>query len=187
MEKDTIRLNESQLHDLIQESVKRVLKEMSGTDEISSDMIGRARDKFVQKYGNNYMGLETPGEMDQYLETDKYKRKLHPKDKKPLAWHQLTFDRAYNRRKLEENPEVVEKAKQLANTIDFGDWEDLEMVDHYEHGYGAVVGYAVVQDENGNRWEFSCEGNGHYEGGWLELDDIDEIEFESPEGICGII
>ena len=47
MKKNTIRLNESQLRNVIKESVKRVI------NEISSDMIGRARDKFIEKYGNN--------------------------------------------------------------------------------------------------------------------------------------
>lgn len=177
-----VRVTESQLCNLIKESVKKALM-----NEISSDMIGRARDKFIQKYGNNFMGQETAGEMDQSLEKDTFNRKLHPKDKKPLAWHQAGFNRAYGERYLEEHPEIIEKAKQLADTIEPGDWEDLEMTDHYEHGYGSVCGVAVVTDENGKEWEFSCYGDGHYEGGWLELDNIEGIQFTTPEGVTGEI
>lgn len=176
-----IQLTESQLRSLIKESVRKAV------NEISSDMIGRARDKFIQKYGNNYMNQVTAGEMDQSLERDRFNRKLHPKDKKPLAWHQASFDRAYGERYLEEHPEIIEKAKQLADTIQPGDWEDLEMTDHYEHGYGSVCGWTSVVDDDGKEWEFSCYGDGHYEGGWLELDDIEGIEFTSPDGVSGEI
>ena len=49
MKKNVVRLNESQLKKIIAESVKKVM------NEISSDMIGRARDKFIEKYDNpNY-------------------------------------------------------------------------------------------------------------------------------------
>jgi hypothetical protein len=177
-----VRLTESQLKKVIKESIKKAIM-----NEISSDMIGRARDKFIQKYGNNFMNQLTPGEMDQSLEKDKFNRKLHPKDKKPLAWHQANFNRAYGERYLEEHPEIIEKAKQLADTIQPGDWEDLEMTDHYEHGYGSVCGGTVVVDDDGNEWEFSCWGDGHYEGGWLELDDIEGIGFTAPNGVSGEI
>ena len=64
-----IQLSESQLRNLIKESVKKAIM-----NEISSDMIRRTAKKFQEKYGWN-------GTDRDKLEKDEYGNPLHPKDK----------------------------------------------------------------------------------------------------------
>lgn len=196
MKKKPIRLNESQLKRIIKESVKKAIM-----NEISSDMIARARDKFIQKYGNNAPGSITPGEMDQSLEKDKYGRKLHPKTKKPLYWHQSNFENAYAERRFEEHPEYAEKAREIFNTFD--------ILSDYDRCTEVESGEAISPDENwsifeiektvkdpktGQEWWFCVDCYGHYTS-WdgydlvdEEMDDITEdrtVYFEAPDGASG--
>lgn len=172
-----IQLSESQLRNLIKESVRKAIM-----NEISSDMIGRARDKFIQKYGNNYMGQETPGEMDQSLERGRYNLKLHPKDKRPLAWHQADFDRAYEKAKMDENPELIEKAKELVEKVK--DWSVDEITGGIDSYSAEANVYGEAQDENGEWWRF-------WAGGIVDSGEVvdvaydEDIKFEAPNGFTG--
>lgn len=151
-------------------------------NEISSDMIGRARDRFIKKYGNNYMGEKTPGEMDSQLKTDRYNRKLHPKDNRPLAWHQADFDRAYEKAKMDENPELIEKAKELVRKVK--DWSVEEITGRIDSYSAEANVYGEAQDENGEWWGF-------WAGGTVDCGEVvdvaydEDIKFEAPNGFTG--
>ena len=177
MEKNVVRLNESQLHTLIRESVKKVLKEIVGTDEISSDMISRASAKLYGKYGWN-------GTERDKLEKDEHGNPLHPKDKKPMAQHFRNFSDAFQRARRDElmaDP-LVAKAQEI---YDGGvDW-DKEIDDRDGGGaFGSV--YGEVEDENGGVWKFYGGASFEWEGSW-EISELEDIEFESPDGQTGSI
>ena len=177
MEKNIIKLNESQLHNIIKESVKKVLKEMVGTDEISSDMISRASAKLYGKYGWN-------GTERDKLEKDEHGNPLHPKDKKPMAQHFKNFSDAFQRARRDElmaDP-LVAKAQEL---YDGGvDW-DKEIDDRDGGGaFGSI--YGEVLDETGKVWVFIGDASFEWEGGW-EISEIDEVEFVAPNGKSGMI
>jgi len=162
---------------------KKMLGKKSGElNEISSDMIGKARDKFIQKYGNNYMGQETPGEMDSQLKTDRFKRKLHPKDNRPLAWHQADFDRAYEKAKMDENPEIIKKAEELVHKVKH--WSVEEITDRLDSYTSEANVYGEAQDENGEWWGF-------WAGGTVDCGEVvdvaydEDIKFEAPNGFTG--
>ena len=67
------------------------------------------------------------------------------------------------------------------------DWDAPETLDDYEHGYGLYGDYAEAEDEKGRVWKFYREYEGHNEGGSIEVDDIEDITFESPDGKEGSI
>lgn len=180
--KNTIKLNESQFHTLVRESVKKVLKEIAGTDEISSDLISRASQKFHQKYG----GTLFPGPDAKDFPRDKHGNLLYPKDMKPLADHYRNFSKAYNDAKFDEdmrNP-LVRKACELYKDVDLeqevSDWTD---------DYGCDVNlWGEIEDENGGIWKFEGWGAGvNVGGGDIEIDHIEEMNFESPDGQTGSI
>lgn len=182
MKKNVVRLNESQFHTLVQESVKKVLKEIAGTDEISSDLISRASQKFHQKYG----GTDFPGPDAKDFPRDKNGNLLYPKDMKPLADHYRNFSKAYNDAKFDEdmqNP-LVRKACELYKDVDLeqevSDWTD---------DYGCDVNlWGEIEDENGGIWKFEGWGAGvSVGGGDIEIDHIEEMNFESPDGQTGSI
>lgn len=177
MEKNIIKLNESQLHSIIKESVKKVLKEMVGTDEISSDMISRASAKLYGKYGWN-------GTERDKLEKDEYGNPLHPKDKKPMAQHFKNFSDAFQRAKRDEamNDPLIAKAQEL---YDGGvDW-DKEIDDRDGGGaFGSI--YGEVEDENGGVWKFYGDASFEWEGSW-EISEIGDVDFEAPNGETGSI
>ena len=168
-----INLTESQLRDFIKESAARVIKEMNETDEISSDMLTRARDKFSEKY-RHYPNFEK----------DEYGNPLHPKDKRLMADHYRDFDRAISNAKYDEEMQdpMVQKACEL---YQYADFTDEEQFDNYEHGYGEFGDYAEVEDENGGIWKFYRTFNGHYEGDSVEMDELEGVEFETPDGKSG--
>ena len=172
--KKTIKLTEADLTKLVKESVKTILGEMN---EISSDMIGRATKKFHQRYGvTDFPGPDAKG-----FPKDKNGNLLYPKDMKPLATHYRNFNDAYDRAKRDEdmtNP-LLQKAFALYQDADFSDEEQF---DNYEHGYGEFGDYAEVEDENGGIWKFYRTFNGHYEGGSVEMDELEGVEFETPDG-----
>lgn len=177
--KNIVKLNESQLQNLIRESVKKVLNEMTGTDEISSDMISRASKKFREKYGWD-------GTDRDKLEKDEYGNPLHPKDKKSIAQHIRNFSSAYNDAKFDEdmqNP-LVRKACELYKDVDLeqevADWTD---------DYGCDVNlWGEIKDENGGIWKFEGWGSGvSVGGGDIEIDHVEEMEFTSPDGQTGSI
>ena len=186
MAKKVIRLNESQLRRMIKESVKRALNE--GINELSPVFLKKAMEKFKDKYTptkNNNWDHSTYTSLD----SDEFGNRVHPKDKRPITKHLFDFSQAISKAKKDMpfDETLDAKAQELYKTIEFGDWEDLDMVDHYEHGYGYVVGEAGVTDNDGQEWIFRAGGDGHYEGGWLEFDDIDEVEYEAPNGQEGSI
>lgn len=175
-----INLTESQLRDFIKESAMRVIKEMCGADEISSDMISRASQKFHQKYG----GTLFPGPDAKDFPKDKNGNLLYPKDMKPLATHYRNFNDAYDRAKRDEdraNP-LLQKAFALYQDADFSNGEQY---DDYEHGYGEFGDSAEIEDENGGIWKFYRTFNGHYEGDSIEMDELGDVEFETPDGETG--
>ena len=167
-----IRLSESQLRKLIKESVKKAIM-----NEISSDMIGRARDKFYQKYGSD-------GTERDKLEKDKYGNALHPKDKRTISDHLRNFSQAWRNAKTEEDlrDPVVAKAQEIYD--DGIDWE--EEIDDVDGGgaFGSVYGEA--EDENGGVWKFWGGAGFEWEGYWV-ISDISDVEFESPDGKIGSI
>lgn len=177
MKKKAVRLNESQLKRIIKESVKKAL-----VNEISSDLIARARDKFIQKYGNNYRGEKTPGEMDSQLKRNRYNMKLHPKTNRPLAWHQADYDRAYEKAKMDENPELIEKATELVRKVK--DWSVEETTDQIDYHCEEAIVYGEAQDENGEWWSFRAGGIVD-DGEVVDVAYDEDIEFETPDGFTG--
>ena len=101
-----IQLSESQLRKLIKESVKKAIM-----NEISSDMISRASNKFHQKYG----GTLFPGPDAKDFPKDEHGNLLYPKDKKPLAQHYRNFNDAFQRAKRDEqmNDPVTREAMEI--------------------------------------------------------------------------
>ena len=158
-----VRLNESQLKKVIAESVKKVL------NEISSDMISRASAKLYGKYGWN-------GTERDKLEKDEHGNPLHPKDKKPMAQHFKNFQDAFERAKRDEqmNDPVTKEAMEIWNECE-GD-VDWEVTDDFENE-GVELGGTLEVDG----WKFGASAYGHYAGG-LEVDEVYEVEFESPDG-----
>lgn len=181
-----IQLSESQLRNLIKESVKKAIM-----NEISSDMIGRARDKFIQKYGNPNRfkdGVSEPLLKDPTLKTDrpgKYASPLHPKDNRPLYKHLSDFDKAYDKAKHdEEDPEIVRKAQELYDQVDL----EKEVADWVDPPYACDVNlWGEIEDENGGIWKFEGWGSGVNSGGSIEIDSVEEMNFESPDGQTGSI
>ena len=169
-----IQLNEKQLRNLIKESVKKAIM-----NEISSDMISRATKKFQEKYGWN-------GTERDKLEKDKYGNPLHPKDKKPIAQHFKNFSSAYKDAKYNEdmqNP-LIRKACELYKDVDL-EQEVADWVDNYSCDVNL---YGEIEDENGGVWKFQGWGNGvNVGGGDIEIDSIEEMDFESPDGQTGSI
>lgn len=175
-----IQLSESQLRNLIKESVKKAIM-----SEISSDMIGRARDKFIQKYGDSRYGHEEiKGDMEDKLEVNRFHQKLHPKDKRPTDWHLSDFDRAHEKAKMDENPEIVKKAQELVHKVEHWGLEEITERYDYHCGYGVIYGEA--KDENGEWWSFRAGGN-FDDGEIVDVDYDNDIEFESPNGFKGTI
>lgn len=169
-----IQLSESQLRNLIKESVKKAIM-----NEISSDMIRRAAKKFQEKYG--WSGTDRDK-----LEKDEHGNPLHPKDKKFIGDHLKNFSSAYNKAKYDEdmqNP-LLRKAQEMYLKADLeqevSDWTD---------NYGCDVNlWGEVEDENGGLWKFEGWGSGtNVGGGDIEIDYIEEMNFESPDGQRGSV
>lgn len=170
MAKNVVRINETQLRGLIKESVRRVLKESLG--EISSDMIGRARDKFYQKYG----GTMFPGPDAKDFPRDEHGNLLYPKDKKPLAQHYRNFDQAYKDAKYAEqfDDPITKQAMEIWNENESNvDWD---VTDDFENEGCEVTGWLQVDG-----WEFSASGFAEKAGG-LDVQEIESVEFKSPDG-----
>ena len=172
LEEKKVKVTEGQLRKLIKESVMKAIM-----NEISSDMIGRARDKFSSKYGMD-------GSERDNLEKDKYGNPIHPKDKKPIANHMRNFNNAYNNAKRDEalNDPMVAKAQEL---YDGGiDWE--QEIDDRDGGgaFGSI--YGEVEDENGGTWRFYGDASFEWEGSW-EISEIDEVDFVAPDGTTGSV
>lgn len=158
-----IQLSESQLRNLIKESVRKVM------NEISSDMISRASGKFQSKYGWN-------GTERDKLEKDKYGNPLHPKDKKPLAQHFKNFQDAFQGAKRDEqmNDPLTKKAMEIWNEYESDvDWD---IADDFGNEGCEVIGYLEV-----NGWKFSATGYAEKAGG-LNVEEIESVEFKSPDG-----
>ena len=169
-----IQLSESQLRNLLKESVKKVIM-----NEISSDMISRASAKLYGKYGWN-------GTERDKLEKDEHGNPLHPKDKKPMAQHFKNFSDAFRRAKEAEdlsNP-LVKKAQELYDQVDL----EKEVADWVDPPYGCDVNlWGEIEDEDGGVWKFEGWGNGVSSGGDIEIDSVEEMNFESPDGQTGSI
>ena len=162
-----IRLTESQLKQFISESVKKAIM-----NEISSDMIARANQKFHQKYG----GTDFPGPDAKDFPKDKYGNLLYPKDMRPLADHYRKFNQAYDKAKREENLSnpVVHEAMEIWNEYESDvDWE---ITDDFGNEGCEVGGYLEVDG-----WEFSASGYAERAGG-LSVKEIESVEFRSPDG-----
>ena len=173
----SVKLTESQLHKLIKESVRKAF-----VNEISSDMISRASKKFHQKYG----GTLFPGPDAKDFPRDEHGNLLYPKDKRTLAQHYRNFNDAYRRAKEDEdlsNP-LLKKAQELYDQVDLeqevSDWTD---------DYGCDVNlYGEIEDENGSLWKFEGWGAGvNVGGGDIEIDHVEEMNFESPDGETGSV
>ena len=174
--KKKAKLTESQLKEVIKDSVQKVM------NEISSDMIGRASKKFHEKYG----GTDFPGPDAKDFPKDKYGNLLYPKDMKPLADHYRNFRQAFNKRYEEEQLEnpIVAKAQELYDEH-YGDLE-MEAVDRVDTYSWSVNLWMEVEDEDGKIWKFDGGGSASYAGG-LELDEVDEMNFEAPDGTTGSV
>jgi len=173
-----IQLSESQLRNLIKESVKKALM-----NEISSDMIGRASKKFHQKYG----GTDFPGPDAKDFPKDEHGNLLYPKDKKPLAQHYRNFNDAFKRAKEDEDlsDPLVKKAQELYDQVDL----EKEVADWVDPPYGCDVNlWGEIEDENGGIWKFEGWGAGvNVGGGDIEIDHVEEMNFESPDGQTGSV
>lgn len=162
MGKQVIKLNENQFRNFIQENIVRVLNEMVGTDEISSDTLRRARDMFSKKYGSSFH----KGEMTDKLETDKWGNPIHPKDGRVLADHYLDFNRAIHNAEYDEEGEneLVKQARDIffANK-DY--WEEIPDQDGGDQTVEAEI----------DGWKFNM-----YPWGNETV-----LEFETPDGETG--
>lgn len=169
-----IQLSESQLRNLIKESVKKAIM-----NEISSDMISRASAKLYGKYGWN-------GTERDKLEKDEHGNPLHPKDKKPMAQHYRNFADAFKRAKEDEDlsDPLVKKAQELYDRVDL----EKEVADWVDPPYGCDLNlYGEIEDEDGGVWKFEGWGNGVSSGGDIEIDSVEEMNFESPDGQTGSV
>lgn len=167
LEEKKVRLTEGQLRKLIKESVMKAL-----VNEISSDMIGRAKNKFYQKYG----GTDFLGPDAKDFPKDEHGNLLYPKDKKPLASHYRNFDQAIDRAKQDEqmNDPVTREAMEIWNEVENDvDWD---ITDDFGNEGCEVSGYIEVDG-----WEFSAYGYAERAGG-LEVEEIESVEFKSPDG-----
>ena len=169
-----IQLSESQLRNLIKESVKKAIM-----NEISSDMIRRTAKKFQEKYG--WSGTDRDK-----LEKDEHGNPLHPKDKKCIGDHLKNFSSAYNKAKYDEdmqNP-LLRKAQEMYRKVDLeqevSDWTD---------NYGCDVNrWGESEDEKGGLWKVEGWGSGtNVGGGDIEIDYVAEMNFESPDGQRGSV
>lgn len=160
-----IQLSESQLRNLIKESVKKAIM-----NEISSDMISRATGKFYGKYGWN-------GTERDKLDKDEHGNPLHPKDKKPIAQHMKNFSDAFERAKYDEqfDDPMTKEAMDIWNENQSNvNWD---VTDDFENEGVEVSGILKV-----NGWEFEAIGYAEYYGGDFEVEEIDEVNFRSPDG-----
>lgn len=165
-DKKKVKLTESKLKEIIKGSVKKVM------NEISSDMIARAERKFHQKYG----GTDFPKPDAKDFPKDKYGNLLYPKDMKPLADHYRNFSQAYQKAKREEqfNDPTTKEAMQIWNEVENDvDWE---ISDDFGNEGCEVMGYIEV-----NGWKFEATGYAERAGG-LEVEEIEEVNFKSPDG-----
>lgn len=154
-----IQLSEKALTKIIKESVQKVV------NEISSDMLMRARDKFSEKYRN------FPN-----FERDEYGNPLHPKDKRLMADHYRNFDRAISNAKRDEAMQdpVTKEAMEIWNDVQSDvDWD---ITDDFGNEGCEVTGYIEVDG-----WEFSASGYAERAGG-LNVEEIESVEFRSPDG-----
>lgn len=168
-----IQLSESQLRNLIKESVKKAIM-----NEISTKMIARANKKFWDKYG----GTNFPGPDAKDFPKDEHGNLLYPKDKKPLANHYREFNKAYNRALHDEqlNDPVRREAMEIWNRYqNDADWEPENNDDYDNEGF-EVNGHLEVDG-----WDFDATGYGEYRGGDIEVVEVEEVEFESPDGNIG--
>ena len=166
VDENVIRLSESEFRNMINESVQRVLS------EISSDMIGRAKDKFYQKYG----GSMFPGPEAKDFPRDEHGNLLYPKDMKPLADHYRKFNQAYKDAKYNEqfDDPLTKEAMDIWNEYESDvDWE---ITDDFGNEGCEVGGWLEV-----NGWEFSASGYAEKAGG-LDVQEIESVEFKSPDG-----
>ena len=162
-----IQLSESQLRNLIKESVKKAIM-----NEISSDMIARASKKFHQKYG----GTDFPGPDAKDFPKDEHGNLLYPKDKKPLADHYRKFNQAYDKAKREEmmNDPITKDAMEL--WFEYESDTEWEKADDFENAGYEVSGHLEVDG-----WEFEATG-------YCELfgdPEVREVEFKAPDGRTG--
>lgn len=168
-----IQLNESQLCNLIKESVKKAIM-----NEISTKMIARANKKFWDKYG----GTDFPGPDAKDFPKDEHGNLLYPKDKKPLANHYREFSKAYDRALHDEqlNDPIRREAMEVWNRYqNDADWEP-ESNDDYDNEGCEISGHLEVDG-----WEFDAIGYGEYCGGGIEPVEVEEVEFKSPDGNIG--
>jgi len=170
MAKNVVKINETQLRNLIKESVRKVLKESLG--EISSDMIQRASNKFYQKYG----GTMFPGPDAKDFPRDKHGNLLYPKDMKPLADHYRKFNQAYKDAKYAEqfDDPITKQAMEIWNENESDvEWE---IFDDFDNEGCEVGGYLEVDG-----WEFEAIGFAEKAGG-LNVQEIESVEFKTPDG-----
>lgn len=152
-----VRLTESQLRKVIKESVKKALM-----NEISSDLLKRARDKFSDKYGSSF----TKGEMTGKLEKDQWGNPIHPKDKRLLAHHYQDFDDAIHNAEYDEEGEndIVNQARDIFFSHE-NDWEEEPDPDGGEPGY-------TLEIDGWKFWMYHWAGQ-------------DVLEYETPDGKSG--
>lgn len=178
-EKEAYGISESDIRNMVAESVKKILNEIS-TNEISSDLISRASKKFYQKYG----GTDFPGPDAKDFPKDKYGNLLYPKDKKPLASHYRNFGMAYNKAKEREDlsDPIIRKAQELYDTLGNSDF-DIDVEDRVDDYAYSINLWAEAEDEDGGVWTF--EGYGY--GSMGEIDEVEAMEFTAPDGTTGDI
>ena len=223
MQKESFTLTETQLRQLISESVKKML------NELSPDLLIRARNAYAKKFGtgnksndlNNFVSKERYGNGVSYKdifdklqpEWEKEREKNGVKsdqnsvrtyrlkrngEKDYISGHVTKFDDAISA--AMHSPEYSDYLEKLTAGLDpltaqavkvyypgDLDWDNNDMFDNYEHGYGEFGDSAEAEDEKGQVWKFYRDYNGHNEGGSIEVDEIEDITFESPDGKTGSI
>lgn len=175
--KNVVKLTESDLKRMVNESVRKVLMEMH-TNELRSSTYANAVKK-MRKYA---MYGDEKGKFGK----DEYGNPLY-KDGKTVASHLRNLGNAYNDAKQREDLEdpIVQKAQELYDGLSQSDF-DIDVFDRVDT-YSYEVGlYAEVEDENGGVWNFSGSAMAERAGGW-EISEIEEMEFTAPDGTTGDI
>lgn len=165
---------------------KKMLGKKGGKlDEISTDMMRNARDKFGDTYGPKMID-DTSNPMGP-KDHPFYPKKIHykpTKDGKDFSVHMNNFNDAIAKSEMEEiknlgDEELTKRAEQIWNRYS----KDADF-EEYDRDGGEVWGNVILEVDG---WEFSTDGSGFghrdYNLDWEITGD--SVEFTAPDGRSG--
>lgn len=206
-----IRLTESQLKQIISESVKKALNERNRSEKGMSD------DEVRSKRNQNFIDdMDTPrntyernsseprysdklemdwpykGDEATELKVEKDRRRKHAMTQNHKGLDEIvskSVKKALKEMAGEEcPPEIRQKAEEIYSTLTTNDF-DTDVIDWVDPPYGAELSMvAIVKDDEGGEWRFDGSAAATNAGGGdFDIDEIEEMEFVSPEGYHGYI